>query len=149
MRLPDPQDQFAVYLLDPGPQGPGVLTLLQEITGGSTSQCAQMVQTSPAFVTACRTRAAAEDLVARLREFDAVAVVRPMSQPLAEGDRSDPLGTDSLPAVPWLLAGLAVLQLLAALWWLLDGKLLSGIGGLLLGAIVLTASIVTLSRARR
>jgi hypothetical protein len=142
----DPQDQFAVYLLDPGPHGPGVMSLLQEITGGSTSQCAQIVRTSPSLVTSCRTRPAAEDVVTRLREFDAVAVVRPLSSPLPEGGSADPLGPDAPPAIPWALAVLGGLQILVALWWLFDGKHLAGVAGLLLGAIVLAASLITLAR---
>jgi hypothetical protein len=144
----DPQDQYAIYLLDPGPHSAGVMTLLQEVTGGSTSQCAQMVHTSPAFVTACRTRPAADDLVARFREFGAVAVVRPASNPLPEGERSDPLGPDAPPAVPWALSLLGLLQIAAAIWWIADHKTLPGIAGLLLGAIVLAAGLWTLTRKR-
>jgi hypothetical protein len=145
----DTQDEYAVYLLDPGPRGTGVITLLQELTGGSTSQCAEMVRASPSLITTCRTRPAAEDVVARLREFDALAVVRPTSRPLPEGSADDALGPNAPPAIPWALAALAVLQLIAAVWWLLQGKHLAGVAGLLLGAIVLFASVESLKRSRQ
>lgn len=144
------QDEYAVYLLDPGPRGgTGVISLLQEITGGSTAQCAEMVRTSPSLIGGYRTRPAADDVVTRLREFDALAVVRPMSRPLPEGSADDAFGPAAPPAIPRALAVLAVLQLLAAAWWILEGKHLAGMAGLLLGAIVLFASLQSLKRSRQ
>jgi hypothetical protein len=145
----DSQDEYGVYLLDPGPRGTGVVSLLQEITGGSTSQCAEMVRASPSLVATYRTRPAAEDVVTRLREFDALAVVRPMSQPLPEGSADDALGPDAPPAIPWALATLAALQLLVAVGWILQGKHLSGVAGILLGVIVLFVSVKSLKRSRQ
>src|SRR5437764_11995305 len=100
MLTSDSQAEYAIYLLDPGPHGPGLMALLQEITGRGASDCAEIIQSSPAFVTACRTRPAAEDLIARFREFEAVAVIRPVSQPPPEGDRTDPLGAEAPPGLP-------------------------------------------------
>jgi hypothetical protein len=148
--LTETQGEYAVYLLDPGPQGSGVVTLLQEVTGGSVSQCAEILQTSPAFVVACRTRGAADDVVARFREFGAIAVVRPVDRPLPERTSSmEVFGAEAPPAIPWALAVLAVLQIGVAAWWIADHKLLAGIAGLLLGGIILGASLQALLRARR
>jgi hypothetical protein len=142
---PDPH-KFAVYLIDPGPRGTGVISLLQEVTGASTGNCAQMVRASPAFVTSCRTRAAAEDLVARFKEFDAIAVVRPVGRPLREIPEPALLGEGAPRAVPIALVLLALAQIAVALWWARGGNLLGAIGGAVLAALVLVASIAAFRR---
>jgi len=138
------ENRFAVYLVDPGPRGSGVIALIQEVTGASTGNCAQMVRTSPTFITSCRTRGSAEDLVARFKEFDAVAVVRPVGRPLKEGAPAE-LMTHSTPRfVPYLLMLLGVAQLGAALWWARDGRMLAAVGGAVLSVVVLVSSVFLL-----
>lgn len=141
MRQTDPgEHKFAVYLVDPGPRGSGVISLIQEVTGASTGNCAQMVRASPTFIASFRSRSAAEDLVARFKEFDAIAVVRPVGRPLQEGSSPDLLreATPRLLPIALLLLGFA--QLGAALWWARDGRALAAIGGLVLAALVFVGS---------
>jgi hypothetical protein len=138
------ENRFAVYLVDPGPRGSGVISLIQEITGASTGNCAQMVRTSPTFITSCRTRDAAEDLVARFREFDAVAVVRPIGRPLKEGPPADLLTHGTPRFVPYLLLLLGIAQLGVALWWARDGRMLTAVGGAVLAVVVLVSSVLFL-----
>jgi hypothetical protein len=138
--------KFAVYLIDPGPRGSGVIALLQEVTGESTGNCAQMVRTSPTFVANCRSKGAAEDLVARFKEFDAVAVVRPANRPMREGGPSDLLHEGTPRSLPYVLIGLAVAQLAVSAWWGRSGNPLGAVAGLILAAIVIGASIVLLRR---
>jgi hypothetical protein len=148
MRRTDPdENRFAVYLMDPGPRGSGVITLIQEVTGASTGNCAQMVRTSPTFITSCRTRGAAEDLVARFKEFDAVAVVRPAGRPLKEGPSPELMGQSTPRFVPYCLMILGVAQLGVSLWWAKDGRMLAAVGGTIL-AIVVVVSSVFLIRGR-
>jgi hypothetical protein len=143
MRRTDPdQHKFAVYLIDPGPRGTGVISLLQEVTGASTGNCAQMVRTSPAFVTTCRTKAAAEDLVARFKEFDAIAVVRPIGRPLREVPEPSLLREPAPRVLPIVLVLLAVAQILVSVWWARGGNLLGAAGGAVLALLVLAASIL-------
>jgi hypothetical protein len=147
MRRTDPdQHRFAVYLIDPGPRGTGVISLLQEVTGASTGNCAQMVRTSPTFVTTCRTRAAAEDLVARFKEFDAIAVVRPIGRPLREQSEPSALGESTSGVIPILLVLLALAQIGVSLWWARAGNILGAAGGGVLAVIVLIASIALFRR---
>ena len=51
-----------------------VAWLVQEVTRRSTPECAALVHDAPAQVAGFTTRQAAEDLAARFREFDAVAM---------------------------------------------------------------------------
>jgi hypothetical protein len=147
MRRTDPeQHKFAVYLIDPGPRGTGVISLLQEVTGASTGNCAQMVRTSPTFVTTCRTRAAAEDLVARFKEFDAIAVVRPAGRPLREPPEPSLLREASPRAVPVALVLLALAQVAVSVWWAREGNVLGAVGGCVLAVLVLIASVALFRR---
>jgi hypothetical protein len=139
--------KFAVYLIDPGPRGSGVIALLQEVTGDSTGTCAQMVRASPSFVTACRTRGAAEDLVARFKEFDAIAVIRPIGRPLREGAPNELLQQGTPRAVPIVLLVLALAQLALSAWWVHEGNPLSAVGGAILAVVVLVASAAMLRRS--
>src|SRR6266702_7853089 len=67
---------YEVYLVDPGVRASHVITLIQEVTQCSTPECAEMVHDTPARIAGLSSRQAAEDLAARFREFDAVAIVR-------------------------------------------------------------------------
>jgi hypothetical protein len=145
-RLDGDEPQFAVYLLDPGPRGSGVITLLQEVTGASTGNCAQMVRTSPTYVTAYTARSTAEDLVARFKEFDAIAVVRPVGKPLREGPSPDIAAAQSPPVVPILLFVLAIAQLGVSLLWMHDGRLISAVVGVVLAIVAMIASWLMLRR---
>jgi hypothetical protein len=100
-----------------------------------------MVRTSPTFITACRTRGAAEDLVARFKEFDAVAVVRPVGRPLKEGLSADLLAPGTPRFVPYLLLLLGAAQLAAALFWARDGRMLAAVGGAILSVVVMVGSV--------
>lgn len=145
LRRTDPdENRFAVYLVDPGPRGSGVIALIQEVTGASTGNCAQMVRTSPTFITSCRSKGAAEDLVARFKEFDAVAVVRAAGRPLKEGSSSDLLSSSTPRFVPYLLMVLGVAQLVVALWWARDGRMIAAVGGALLSVVVVVTSVLLL-----
>lgn len=145
MRRTDPdENRFAVYLVDPGPRGSGVIALIQEVTGASTGNCAQMVRTSPTFITSCRSRGAAEDLIARFKEFDAVAVVRPTGRPMREGSSADVLHRSTPRFVPYGLMLLGIAQLGVALWWARDGRMLASVGGAVLAVVVLVSSVLFL-----
>jgi hypothetical protein len=145
IRRTDPdENRFAVYLVDPGPRGSGVIALIQEVTGASTGNCAQMVRTSPTFITSCRTRGAAEDLIARFKEFDAVAVIRPAGRPLREGPSAELMTRSTPRPVPYLLMLLGVAQLGMALWWARDGRMLAAVGGAILSVVVMISSVLLL-----
>ena len=60
----------------PGGRASHVVTLVQEVTRRSTADCATLVHDAPSRIAGFSNRKAAEDLVARFREFDAVAIVR-------------------------------------------------------------------------
>jgi hypothetical protein len=121
--------------------------LVQEVTGRTTPECAEMVHDTPARIAGLPSRQAAEDLTARFREFDAVAIVRrpgekgpPEAPPLcAVPQPRGPVGIG--------LIVLGVLQLGVALWWLVQtpapgGRAeLPGAAGLVLGFVALVAGI--------
>jgi len=67
---------YEVYLVDPGARASHVITLIQEVTQRSTPECAELVHDTPARIASFASRQAAEDLVTRFREFDAIATVR-------------------------------------------------------------------------
>jgi len=144
-RIDAEEPRFAVYLLDPGPRGSGVITLLQEVTGASTGNCAQMVRTSPTYVTGFHTRSSAEDLVARFKEFDAIAVVRPVSKPLREGASAE-VAREQTPAIPVLVFLLALAQLGVSALWLWDGRLISAAVGVILAIVAMIASVLMFRR---
>src|SRR5438552_934045 len=76
---------YDVYLVDPGVRASHVITLIQEVTHGSTMECAAMVHDTPARIASFSSRQAAEDLAARFREFDALAIVRRPGETPLEG----------------------------------------------------------------
>lgn len=143
---------YEVYLVDPGARAARVITLLQEVTQRSTPECAEMVHETPARIAAFTERRAAEDLVARFREFDALAIVR------RPGERTPgtpvPPSVVPRPRVPvaWGLIILGVIQTAVAIGWLFPGtagggrEVLLGMGGLLLGFLATFAGIWKLRR---
>jgi hypothetical protein len=142
-----PETPFEVYLVDPGAHPSHVITLLQEVTQLGTAECAAMVHDTPARIAGFTTRKAAEDLVARFREFDALAIVR---RPGEKGLQPPPppavIPQPRVPVAIGLIA-LGVILVGQALWWLLPtpgeaGRLvLLGVGGLALGALSVVAGI--------
>jgi hypothetical protein len=138
---------YEVYLVDPGVRGSHVITLIQEVTQRSTPECAAMVHDTPARIASFATRKAAEDLAARFREFDALAIVR---RPGEKGLQSPPppsvIPQPRVPVAIGLIA-LGFTQLGLALWWLAQGRgeggrlILLGVGGLVLGVLAVLAGI--------
>jgi hypothetical protein len=138
---------YDVYLVDPGSRASHVITLVQEVTHLSTPECAEMVHDAPSRIASFESRQAAEDLAARFREFDAVAIVR---RPGETAPAPPPPAAVSLP--PRLLVGigllvLGVLQLLIAVWWMMPAGApghrpeIPAIGGLALGLVAIAAGI--------
>ena len=138
---------FEVYLVDPGASASHVITLVQEVTQRSTPECAELVHDAPSRIAAFTSRQAAEDLAARFREFDAVAIVR---RPGDAGPSALPEAGVALP--PRLLIGggllaLGLLQLVIAGWWLVQASApgqrveLLAVGGLALGSVAIAAGI--------
>ena len=119
---------------------------VQEVTGESTGNCAQMVRTSPTFVTSCRTRAAAEDLVARLQRVRRDRGGRPIGRPLRAPASADPLreATPRLIPIALLLLGLA--QLGVSFLWARDGNTLGAVAGVVLAVLVMVASVWLLGK---
>src|SRR2546421_3601928 len=111
---------YEVYLVDPGARASHVITLVQEVTQRGTPECAELVHDAPSRIASFTSRQAAEDLAARFREFDAVAIVR---RPGEKGPAPPPpVGVAPPPkllvGVGLLLLGLA--QLGVALWWMVQ-----------------------------
>lgn len=138
---------YEVYLVDPGVRASHVITLLQEVTQRSTAECAKMVHATPARIAAFTSRVAAEDLVTRFREFDALAIIRrPGEKGLQDPPPPAVIPQPRVPVAIGLIA-LGIAQIGLAFWWLLQapdegGRLmLPGIGGLVLGALTLVAGI--------
>jgi hypothetical protein len=128
---------FAVYLVDPGPNLPGVLGLIQEVAGLTTEAAAESLREFPSVVGFFESEQSARDLAARFREFDAVAVVRPAGQPLAPAPVEE---VDTLPAqrvlrVVLLLLGVG--QLGVCVLWFREGRWAAAFFGLLLALYVL------------
>jgi hypothetical protein len=138
---------FEVYLVDPGVRASHVITLVQEVTRLSTADCAALVHDTPARIAGFASQKAAEDLAARFREFDAVAIVR------RPGDKGapEPPPPSVVPQPRLFVAmGLMVLgvaQLVVAVSWLLrtpgpgSRPELLGAAGLVLGVLALVAGI--------
>jgi hypothetical protein len=136
---------FEVYLVDPGVHASRVITLVQEVTRLSTPECAELVHDTPSRIAAFSSRRSAEDLIARFREFDAVAIIR------RPGDRAapEPAPPSAVPQPRVLVGGgllvLGLLQLGLGIWWLLTSpggegsQVLLGIGGLVLGLVAAVA----------
>jgi hypothetical protein len=143
---------YDVYLIDPGTHGSQVITLVQEITRLSTPECAEMVHDTPARIASFTERRAAEDLAARFREFDALAIVRRPGEK-TPGSPVPPsvVPQPRLPVAIGLIV-LGIVQTVVAIGWLLPGSeggarhVLLGMGGLLLGFLATFAGIWKLRR---
>lgn len=143
---------YDVYLIDPGARASHVITLIQEVTRRSTPECAEMVHDTPARIATFSERQAAEDLAARFREFDALAIVR---RP-GEKTPGAPVPPSVVPrprlpvAVGLIILGL--IQTVVAIGWLFPGsggggrQVLLGVGGLVLGFLAAFAGIWKLRR---
>lgn len=129
--------RFAVYLLDPGPDLPGVRVLLQEILGVTPEGASDYLARFPSLISYHETETAARRLTERFRDFDAVAVVRkagkaPRAAPVEE--------VELLPiqrVIQWALVVLGVVQLGVAAWWASLGHWVPAFFGLCLGVYVL------------
>jgi hypothetical protein len=143
---------FEVYLVDPGARPSHVITLVQEVTRRSTPECATLVHDAPARVAAFSNRKAAEDLVARFREFDAVAIVRRPGEKAGPAPPPPSVVPQPRLVVALGLIVLGVAQVALALSWLLhtpgpgSRPELLGAGGLVLGIVALVAGIWKLRR---
>ena len=138
---------YDVYLVDPGVHASRVIILIQEVTMCSTPECAAMVHDTPARIASFSSRQAAEDLAARFREFDALAIVRgPGEKGLPSPPPPSVIPQPRVPVAIGLMA-LGITQLGLALWWLFQepgegGRhILLGVGGLVLGALATLAGI--------
>ena len=138
---------YEVYLVDPGARASHVITLVQEVTRRTTPECAEMVHDTPARIASFVNRQAADDLAARFREFDAVAIVRrPGEKGLPEPPPAGVVPQPRLLVGAGLIA-LGLLQLAVAVWWLAQPSGPGGrtafpaIGGLVLGAMAFAAGI--------
>jgi hypothetical protein len=138
---------YEVYLVDPGARATHVITLVQEVTRRTTAECAELVHDAPSRIAEFASRQTAEDLAARFREFDAVAIVR---RPGEAGPVAPPELGVALP--PRLLVGgglllLGLVQLGVALWWLVQAGSpghrpeMPAVGGLALGVVAIAAGI--------
>jgi hypothetical protein len=143
-----PEDSpYEVYLVDPGARASHVITLVQEVTHRTTPECAELVHDAPSRIASFANRQAAEDLAARFREFDAVAMVR---RPGDKSPSAAPPAGVALP--PRLLVGvglliLGFLQLVVAIGWMVQtgapGRRpeIPALGELALGIVAIVAGI--------
>ncbi len=136
--------EFAVYLVDPGPKPSSILGLLCDITGESLEASALLLRQTPVLIALAQTQEGARDVVARLREFDAVAIIRRANEPMTEGADDAVTGSNPQRVIFWMLLVLAILQIPAALWWWAEGNPFAGVGGLVLGVCIITWSVVRL-----
>jgi hypothetical protein len=140
--------EYDVVLLDPGPRHPGLTALLCEVTGRSTGDCAELLTAAPVPIATVPTRRAADDLAARLREFDALAVARPAG---AARDTPRPVTGVSRNArrsrLPAATAAAGVAMLGVALWWFHQGLAPAALFGVLLGVVAIAYGLL-IARAR-
>lgn len=129
--------RYAVYLVDPGPNRPGILVLLEEVLGVRTEEAAEYLRDFPSLISFYETETAARNLADRFRDFDAVAVVRPADKPLAPAPVEE---VELLPAqrvINILLMVLGVIQLGVSALWLRDGHPAPAFFGFILAVYVL------------
>lgn len=129
--------QFAVYLVDPGPDRPGILVLIQEITGLGPEPAAEFLTHFPSLISLCESEAAARNLAGRFRDFDAVAIVRPADAPLAPAPVEEVQLSPAQTTIQRILFVLGLVQVGLALWWAIEGRYASALFGFLLGLYVL------------
>jgi len=129
--------RYAVYLVDPGANRPGVLVLIGEVLGLAPEAAATYLEEYPSLISFFETEAAARNLADRFRDFDAIAVVRPAHQPLAPAPVERVDTTTVLPWVRVLLLGLAGLQLWISYVWFRDGRWAAAFFGVCLAVYVL------------
>jgi len=132
----EPEARFAVYLVDPGPRPAAVVALLQKLTDRPLDECAEMLQRSPALVALYQDREPAEDLLARCREFDALAIVRPADKPVKEVEPEPFSPAPAQRGLQIILAAMGVVQVGLGIYWLRLGWTLTGVGGVLFGLMV-------------
>lgn len=132
----EPEAQFAVYLVDAGPKPAGVVRLLQEITERPLDECAEMMQRSPALISLFHTEEAARDLVARCREFDAMAIIRPAAEPVEEYEPEPFTPAPVQRLLQRLLTVLGLVQIGVGIHWFTRGWHLMALGGVVFGIIV-------------
>lgn len=136
--------RYAVYLVDPGPNRPGIMVLLEEVLGVNPAAAAEFLRDFPSLISFYETEAAARNLADRFRDFDAVAVVRPADKPLAPAPVEE---VELLPAqrvIQVILMVLGVVQLGVSALWLQqglqpghEGYLAASFFGFILGVYVL------------
>jgi len=143
----EPEAQFAVYLVDPGPQPARIVPFLEEVTGRPLEECAELLQRSPALVSLFHTRVSAEDLVARCREFEAIAIIRPASEPVDEVEAEPFAPAPVQRALHVVLVLLGAAQLYVGVQWIREQRLLTGIAGLIFGALVMGYFLIQLRRS--
>ena len=139
--MPDSVPSYPVYLLDPGPDRPAVTAFLREAQGLTAEEAAAALSSDrPVLIGSFQTRATAEDLVARLGEFAAVAVLRSTAPPPPPPS----LDRDPLAGIPQtrrvlqrVLLCLGAVQIGAAIYWAVLGKYAAAFFGALLGIYVL------------
>jgi hypothetical protein len=127
--------RYALYLVDPGPNMPAVLGLLQEMLGVDQAGAAETIQELPALLRFYETEEAARELARRFSEFEAVAVVRPANRPLAPAPVEEVRHPGSRP-LDLLLFALGFGLLGVSLLWLRDGRHAAAFFGAVLGIYV-------------
>lgn len=128
--------RWAVWLVDPGPNRAGILALVRKAAGLGAEAAADCLVRFPALVGYFETETAARDLVVRLHEFDAVAVVRPGDQPLAPAPVEEMSVHRDQRGLHAALVVLGVIQIVLSAWWFQEGRPASAFFGLLLGLYV-------------
>ncbi|MBI3910999.1 MAG: hypothetical protein HY320_08720 [Armatimonadetes bacterium] len=129
--------RHAVYLVDPGPLGAPLIMFLERLTGMSTAECVEMVRRIPSLIFVCDDPQEANELVARLRELKALAVVRPTDRPLKEGSAPvDAPRASGQRLFDALMTLLGLVQIGIGIFWWMEGRLLAGAAGVLLGLVV-------------
>lgn len=139
MSIRSREARFAVYLVDPGSNRPGLLVMLQELLGVDAAGAAEYLREYPSLISFCETEKAAKRLAARFAEFEAVAVVRPADQPLAPAPVKGVEDLNPLQrTLNVVLFVLGIAQLGACVVWLRDGNATGAFFGFLLGISVIT-----------
>jgi hypothetical protein len=129
--------RYAVYLVDPGPNVPGIRTLLEEVLSMGTAEAAEYLREYPSLISFYENETAARNLVLRFQEFDAVAVVRPADKPLAPAPVEEVDTTPVQRGIQIALLVLGVIQIGGSIVWFRQGHVLPAVFGLALAVYVL------------